>query len=300
MLSVLIPVHNYNVCKLVSTLHNQLVRQGLSFEIICHEDRSNEDMLLVNEPIKQLDNVHVIISPEQNGSLKSRIIMANKARFDWLLFLDADTLPVSDTFITQYINATAMNSDAILGGIAYQKEKPDERYILRWKYGIKYEQVSAKNRNRHPFKNVVSGNLMIKREVYSSLDLHLSENKYGVDNLLGSRLMSAGKKIMHIDNPVYHLGLEPNPVYLQKKEEAARALLEFYRNGMLESHEVSLLRLFLNLKKLRLNHFFSFCYKIFGSAIRKNLCGSHPSTILLQLYRLCYLCHIESKSKNQI
>ena len=102
MLSVLIPVYNYHVTKLVSEIHKQLCKEKIAFEIIAFDDGSEIKYMKQNETISQLSNTKLLNSPENIGRIASRATLAEAANFDWLLFLDADVFPKSSKFIASY------------------------------------------------------------------------------------------------------------------------------------------------------------------------------------------------------
>ena len=54
MLSVLIPTYDYNCFPFVHELHNQLLKEKISFEIICFDDGSNSISNLENQKINSL------------------------------------------------------------------------------------------------------------------------------------------------------------------------------------------------------------------------------------------------------
>ena len=56
MLSILIPVYNYNVVPLVLELHKQCLECEIDFEIFCQDDESNSDLNTKNEIINSLEN----------------------------------------------------------------------------------------------------------------------------------------------------------------------------------------------------------------------------------------------------
>ena len=300
MISVLIPVHNYRIYDLVTELHRQLMHEKIPFEILIMEDGSDDDYIEENKRIESFSNVSCLVTKQQSGSLKTRLLLAEEAKYDWLLFVDADTIPKTQSFIRNYINATNLDSEIILGGIAYYQEKPNKNFVLRWKYGSKYEQVKADTRNKLPYKNIVCANMLIKRTVFSKLNLEVNSNSYGFDNLFASQLKNCHAKVLHIDNEVYHLGLENSSIYLKKKESAAQSLLYLFNNNLIANHDISLLKLFVFLKKTRLNYAVSFFFKMSRNTFRSNLIGSHPSLILLQMYRIGYLCYIDKNDKDKI
>ena len=75
MLSVLIPVYNYNVTKLVGDLHAQLVESMADFEIIVMEDGSTR-CTEQNATLATLDNCHYVTLGHNMGrsAIRNRLI----------------------------------------------------------------------------------------------------------------------------------------------------------------------------------------------------------------------------------
>jgi hypothetical protein len=299
MLSVLIPTYNYNVISLVTELHRQLTKESVVFEILCLDDGSKLDVLETNRNIEAFSNTSLLVSNTTNGSLKSRVLLSEKSKYKWLLFIDADTLPKSDTYILNYLKAIDFNKNVFFGGFAYYNNPPENDYMLRWKYGRTHEQVPAKKRNKNPYKLIISSNFLIKKEAFQKLNLHIENSSYGFDNYFSAQLKQNKISIMHLDNEVYHLGIEPSSVYLKKKEQAAESLLFLSNSNLMKDHDVSLLNLFITLKKVKLNFLISKLYRMLNKTMRKNLTSSNPSIKILQLYRIGYLCSIDLNNKTK-
>ncbi|WP_055448198.1 glycosyltransferase family 2 protein [Lacinutrix mariniflava] len=288
MLSVLIPTYNYNVSKLIATIHSQLITSSVAFEIIVLEDGSTSKINSSNA----LSNTQIIENTTNIGRVKARQALALKAKYDWLLFLDADVTPKSDKFISNYIDAIALEYDAYFGGFAYYKNKPEHSYILRWKYGKTKEQIPASTRNKLPYKVIISANYLIKKSVFNSVNSKIEDNKgYGFDNYFGALLQNNKVKVRHIDNEVYHLGIEKSEVYLKKKEQAALTLIHFYKTEGFNNHSNDLLQLFSKLYQLNLVWLFSLLYKFLKNSMKKNLLSISPSITILQLYRISFMCN---------
>lgn len=296
MISVLIPVYNYDVKMLVKQLHQQLIAAGIPFEIICLEDGSNEDSILQNAGIRDLNFTSHFNNEENLGRTQTRQNLAAKAKYKWLLFLDADVIPSSDDFIKNYLGEICYKSEAIFGGLAYKKESLVSGCELRWNYGRQKEQVKAEKRNNTPFKVITSANFLIKKNIFRPLNEQMTFKGYGLDNYFGNLLKTNQISVRHIDNEVYHLGLETNSVYLRKKEKAAETLLSLHQDNKIVGHQNDLLRLFEALKKYRLTLFFSLIHDHLNILMKKNLFGKKPSIKLLQLYKISYLCYIYEKS----
>ena len=298
MISILIPVFNYHIVPLVKELHKQLIDAKIPFELLACDDGSETLISDINKAINVLSFTNFSLSKQNIGREQTRQVLAQKAKYDWLLFLDADTLPVSSHFIKTYLPFSNSAYDAVFGGVLYQDQKPKADFILRWKYGRTRETLNANARNKNPYQAIVSANFIIKKTVFIAINQHITGKDYGYDILFAALLKSNGKKIKHIDNQVYHLGLEKNDSYLSKKEEAASTYLKLLRNGSISAEDNSLLSYFSIVKRYHLNYTLSTFYKFFKSPLRRNLLGDNPNITLLQLYRLSYMCYIDLNTSN--
>lgn len=291
MISVLIPVYNNYVTGLVTTLNEQLKLIDVTYEIICLDDKSEPKFIAKNIEIEKLSNVKYLQSEQNLGRTKTRHKLANLANYNWLLFLDSDVFPKTDQFIRNYIYLLNTDYDAVFGGFAYKRELPEPKYRLRWKYGINQEEKSARLRNNKPYKVIISANFLIKKALFLSINSEVSEHNYGLDNIFGAELKNRKVNVNHIDNEVYHLGIESSANYLKKKEESALTVLKYYKQNKIVDHQNDLLSLFIFCKRYKLNYLLSLAYKGFSTTIKNNLTGANPSVKLLQLYRICFLCY---------
>lgn len=293
MLSVLIPVFNFDIRAMVNQLHHQLSDANIDFEIICLDDASNQDMSTRNSVIEQLNHTTYNISSSNNGRIITRQMLAKQAKFDWLLFLDADVKPKSNDFIKNYLQFLTHNYQAIYGGFAYYEDSPDPNHILRWKYGKSKEQVHASIRNSSPYKITISANFLIQKSVFLQLNSKIDQKGYGYDNYFASLLKQHDINVLHINNEVYHLGLEPNETYLNKVETAVKNLLALEKLKAITDNENSLLITFLKLKRYKLNRLVAFFFRIFRLKMKTNLMSSNPSIFILQFYKLGYICDLD-------
>jgi len=291
MISVLIPVFNYDILPLVRELHQQLEGCNIPFEVRCLEDASDEELFEQNRDISSFKRIFHSNNDKNLGRTLTRQKLAERAKYDWLLFLDADVMPCSNDFVKHYIRLINARYDAIFGGIAYNDEKPSKHLRLRWAYGKAKEEVKAANRNKNPFKHIVSANFFIKKDLFLEINSKIDRNCYGLDNYFSSLLRVKRAQIYHIDNEVLHLGLEPSGDYIIKKEKAAETLLELYNQGKVQQGQNNLLNTYVKIKSFWLKGLFSTLFGLFKKPIRANLLSDQPYIFLLQLYRLGYMCH---------
>lgn len=295
MLSILIPVYNFNIVELVNMVHIQASNSGITFEIVCIDDNSENFYTESNQLVLKLHGVTYLKNNENLGRNKTRQILSNNANYNWLLFLDADVIPKNHSYIKSYLPFLNIEFEAIYGGFAYYKKSPEKAFKLRWKYGRKCEEVPANKRNLKPYKSIISANFLIKKTVFNRVNSKIKGNLYGEDNHFGALLKSHNIRVKHIDNEVYHLGIEESEKYLKKKEQAAITLLNLYNSVNNLEHDNDLLVLFEKSKRLKVNYIFSFLFKLLKKPIIKNLLGNNPSINLLQFYRIGFMCHEDLK-----
>ena len=292
MLSILIPTYNYNIYDLVLDLHNKCLKEHINFEIICLEDGSNTTFINLNKKINKLSNCQHIINPNNSGRILTRLKLANLAKYDWLLYLDADVFPKSNDFILNYLQHINTNSEAVFGGFAYQKDTKNKT-SLRYLYGKKYEQVNADIRNKTPYKIIISANFLIKKALYLSITKQFKTTSYGADLIFATHLMQHKVNVHHINNEVYHLGLEDNIVFFNKQKEAVSLLHHLNNQNKLITHQNSLLKAYKLVKKYRLEHLYLFLFKRFEPTLQRLIVGASPKTKLLQFYKLGYFISLQ-------
>ncbi len=296
MLSVLIPVYNYDIRRLVYAIHKQLLASKITFEILCLDDHSENSISASNTDIEQLQNTSYRILNNNLGRVAVRQTLAKQAVYDWLLFLDADVMPTSDNFISNYHKLLSSGYDAIYGGFTYRNTPPKADHMLRWSYGKSKEQMLAIKRNQVPYKIVISGNFLIQKSLFIRLNSQITHKGYGYDNYFGALLKAYKSKVFHIDNNVFHLGLESNVIYLNKIEQSVDTLLILDKQNAINETENTLYNSYKHLKKLKLNYIFSYIYINFNSNFRKNLLSSTPNILVLQCYKLSYICYQDLNS----
>ena len=165
MLSILIPIYNYNSYPLVQELHKQSLECNINFEILCQDDASNQ-YLNENQKINSVGNCTFFRNNSNLGRGKNINSLAEKAKFKWLLIMDCDTHPTKNNYIQNYISEIKDAEKVVFGGIEYQKEKPANDQLLRWFYGIARESLSVEKRNTNPNGNALTSNILINKNLF--------------------------------------------------------------------------------------------------------------------------------------
>lgn len=292
MLSILIPVYNYNVFNLVETLYNQALESNIVFEIIGLDDAS-DNFLDENQKISQFKNCSYSILEKNIGRSAIRNLLAQKAVYEHLLFLDADTIPVHKNFIADYISQINNDEKVVYGGILYESKKPQKEQLLRWVYGTKREALETSERNRNPYISLLTLNFMISKSVFSKVRFNEKiPNLRHEDTLFSYELMQNTIKVIHIENPVYHLGIEDSKTFLRKSEEAIVGLKNLVDSNLTATEYVKLSHYFEIIKKYHLQSLVAFGFKIVRPLLLRQLFTKNPSLFLFDLYRLGYYCNL--------
>ena len=182
-----------------------------------------------------------------------------------------------------------------MGGTAYTEEQKSPETLLRWKYGIKREMIRAEERNKSPYDSLTANNLCIGKEVFLNTCFDESITQYGhEDTLFGIALKKAGNSLLHIDNPVVHLGLESNGRFTEKTFTGVQTLAKLYATGKVSHNDVRLLRFYFNLKYKGLGLLLDVAGDFLSASAKRNLLSENPKLTSLDIYKLVVL-HNELK-----
>ncbi|MEZ4859133.1 MAG: glycosyltransferase family 2 protein [Flavobacteriaceae bacterium] len=293
MVSILIPVYNYSIKTLVCFLHNQAIKCHFPFEILVFDDASTLPFP-ENESITQLPNCFYERSKENIGRTEARNQLAKKAKYDYALFLDADVMPQKDTFLEEFIDAVAKHPDIIFGGITYENATPTKDRLLRWYYGKKRESLPLKSRKKEPYLSINSGCFLIKKSLFLSLSRRLNFPLYGLDLYFKILLAEKNAVVTHIDNPVYHLGIETSKDFLEKSLRSIETLFFLEKNNYIEENSFPIQRAFHHLKKIHLIFLFQGFFNVFYKFIEYNLLSKRPILFLFDVFRLNHFIRLKN------
>jgi len=291
MLSILIPVYNFNVVPLVGEIRQQALNAGIPYEIIVVDDRSDAPFTEQNRAIREWNDIRYEELPVNIGRSKIRNKMAGMAAYPWLVFLDCDSQIVQGDYISAYLkNCTGQG--VVCGGRTYKNVRPENPgQYLRWKYGRKREQKAASARNLKPWNSFMTNNFMVSARVFQQVNFDESIEKYGhEDTFFGIELKRKKIPVLHIDNPLLHIGLESNAVFLAKTMDGIENLSllmqqkKEYRDELVAT--VKLLRHFAFLKKTGTRMCYAFLFKGFKKMLMSNLMGHHPCLLFFDLCKL--------------
>ena len=290
MLSILIPTYNFDCTELARELQRQITASGITAEVIVMDDASPcHELRTANEAINELPQCRLVQLPHNVGIARIRNLLADEARYEYLLFLDSDVYPVSDDFIIRYID-NRDKADVVCGGLMFRATPPSPQCTLRYKYGSEVESQSVHKRMQQPYGEFRTLNFFISRKAFMATRFNEQFVRYGhEDTFFGKELQQKGYTITHIDNPIYHDVPDTNEQFLSKTRRSIENLREHY--DILLSH-VKLLRLYDKLHRYHLSGVVATLFSLIEPLLLHNLNSAHPSLTLLNVYKAGYICRI--------
>lgn len=302
MISILIPTYNYPCSSLVRSLQAQCERICVSdpafrYEILVADDASTlVSAREENERIACIQGCRYLPLFENVGRARIRNLLADRALYEWLLFLDSDAEVSDEHFLENYIRAARTSGvEVICGGVANIPKLKDPACSLRYYYE---EHVGKKRlaseRMKHPYARFSTFNFLVRRDFFQTVRFNEKCVRYGYEDVFfGMEIRSRGGRILHIDNALIHAGVEPNDIFLAKTETALRTL---YSLDLDFRSYVTVSRVALRLKRFCLLPFVVFLFRIFAPLMRSDLLGTSPSVLIFNLYKLGYYASLENKS----
>jgi len=285
-LSILIPTFNDLCVNLVEGLRLQAEETGITYEILVADDGStDEDVVRQNNAISQWPYCQYLRHTNNIGRAAIRNLLVRTAQHEWLLFIDSDMTLFRPNFLARYLLADDV--DVIDGGVVIGGDAEAIRGNLRYRYEKSAEhEHTVEKRQQNPYRDFHTANFLIRRELMLSHPFDERFRHYGYEDVIfGKQLRAAHIAITHIDNPMGFCTFESNPDFVSKTEEGLHTLMLFRNELRGYSRLLTLvdsIHIPLILSIIRFSH------RLFGTLIRRNLCGPHPSLQLFKLYKFGY------------
>ena len=129
---------------------------------------------------------------------------------------------------------------------------------------------------------------MIEKDVFMKIRFDESYVRYGYEDVqFGHELEENGVSILHIDNPMAHIGLDDSASYLNKTRQAVQNAYD-HKDEIEDSSK--LLTHYNQVIRWKMRWFFRLVWAFFQKSMEKNLLGPKPGLRIFSLYKLCYIC----------
>lgn len=287
MISICIPIYNFDVRELVETLSKQSDILKAPTEIILIDDCSDYNFKEINE--ESCSKYNYIKLEKNIGRAAIRNKFLDYASYGYLLYLDCDSVINRDDFLENYLSEIQKFSSAVVcGGRVYSNIKPNRNKMLRWVYGTKRESQPYHVRKLHPNKSFMTNNFIVKRNVFEMVKFDEKLSGYGhEDTLFGYELKKNKIIVSHIDNPILNGDIESNNEYLKKTNEGMAnlaSIFSFYGHNQDLINTIKLLGLYFNIKKFK--RIISLTFFLFKPFVLFLLTKGYVNLYLFDYYKL--------------
>ena len=218
-LSVLIPFYKDDPTELLLSLLAQS-QQNDGVEILIYDDGSEDPELnsRVSELVKSAHSpMGFFIADKNAGRAAARNALQENSNADWVLFLDADMRPVSETFIDDYIDLIKSKvGDVIFGGftVPTQADTPDQE--LHRALSEVSDCLSLAARQAAGPQYVATSNLCVRKDVLLKEDFDHGFKGWGWEDSEWAARVAKNFTLIHADIPALHLGLESTDTLLKR------------------------------------------------------------------------------------
>jgi len=286
MISILIPIYNFDCRELIEALHKQIVALGNGCEIVVVDDASTVCRDAIAE-ISKLPYVKFFQFKENQGRSKSRNFLASKAEHRYLLFIDCDAEVCSDKYLQNYVDILKPGICCSGGRALYNRVYGDE-YSLSVMYNREVEVNYTKN------KTFISFNFIIDKELFNKIRFNEKIIGYGHEDTIFALEVAKHSTISFIDNGLVHREIISNEEYLQKVEVSCQKICKVQdlisESEMKQAFKVW--RAYTVLKSVGLSGAMAKWYKKRRGSVKKRLFSKNSKLFWLQIYKLGYLCNI--------
>ena len=216
-LTVLIPVLDWDLSLLLTALVHEIDTAGLAgrVRILIGDDGSRPEIRRANRAaVAGVEHVRLFENPARLGRSGNRNRLIGQVRTGAVLFLDGDVLPDQGDFLRQYLETLNQGKPVVCGGYSYRTRiMTGPEYDFYLYKGRKTEWLPARRRQQTPWRYLFTGNVLVERSLLDRIPFDESFAGYGYEDIEWGIRLEREAGILHIDNPVSHLGLV-------KKEDA--------------------------------------------------------------------------------
>lgn len=228
-LSVLIPFFRDNPCALLKSLDALKVQGGI--EVLAYDDGTANDALTteISQSIKEYSlPICIISNPVNQGRSAARNALQNAARADWVLFLDADMRPVKPSFLRDYLELIDQDiADVIFGGFEVETIAADKDRDLHRAFSETSDCLTLQERQAKGPQFVATSNLCVRKSVMMAEPFDSGFEGWGWEDSEWAARIAKTHRLVHVDNPALHLGLETTDTLLRRFKTSGHNYVRF-------------------------------------------------------------------------
>lgn len=217
-LSVLAPFHRYDARPLLARL------AGANVELILLDDGSRDAGLLaatIEAAASCACPTKIVVWEKNAGRSAARNRLIAEARGEYVLFLDADMIPDAEDFLGLWLKLIQQKRPFIaFGGLSLAHAHWAPETALHHFLFERSDCRSAWMRERSPAQFVASSNLLVRRDLLSTMPFDSDFSGWGFEDVEWAVRASHHAPILHVDITATHAGLDTVETLLRKSAEA--------------------------------------------------------------------------------
>ena len=228
-LSILIPFFRDNPCALLKSLEGLGTVSGI--EVLAYDDGTGDNELTaeISRSIKDCAlPICIISNPVNQGRSAARNALQDAARADWVLFLDADMRPVKPSFLQDYLALIQQDiADVIFGGFEVEKITADKDRDLHRAFSETSDCLTLQERQAKGPQFVATSNLCVRKSVMIDEPFDSGFEGWGWEDSEWAARIAKTHRLIHVDNPALHLGLETTDTLLRRFKTSGHNYVRF-------------------------------------------------------------------------
>jgi glycosyltransferase involved in cell wall biosynthesis len=223
--SVLIPFLRDDPEALLALLDEEAASVDGAVEIVVLDDGTRDaaltDRLTARIAAMALP-ARLITLPANEGRSVGRNRLASAARGGSLLFLDSDMRPDHRRFLRDWADLAAREDPAVaFGGFSLLQAPADARFAVHRAMAARSECVPWTERAKQPEKYVYTSNLLVRRDVFEAEAFDPGFTGWGWEDVEWAMRVARRFRVVHLDNPATHMGLDTVEALARKYEQSA-------------------------------------------------------------------------------
>ncbi|MDP3801825.1 glycosyltransferase family 2 protein [Brevundimonas sp.] len=223
--SVLIPFLRDDPADLLTLLDEEAASVAGAVEIVILDDGTKDAALtarLAGQVRGMALPARLITLPANEGRSIGRNRLASAARGGSLLFLDSDMRPDHRRFLRDWADLAAREDPAVaFGGFSLLQAPTDARFAVHRAMAARSECVPYGERAKQPEKYVYTSNLLVRRDVFEAEAFDSGFTGWGWEDVEWAMRVSRRFRVVHLDNPATHMGLDTVAALAGKYEQSA-------------------------------------------------------------------------------
>ena len=219
-LSVLTPFHKHDPSELL----RRLAPAPRDVEFVLLDDGSASAELLSNV-IKAAEalqtSVRIVVWQRNRGRAAGRNRLVEEARGEHVLFLDADLLPDTPDFLHAWLSVIRNERPIVaFGGLSVAHVEATPETALHHDLFARSDCAPARARARSAAQSTASANLLVRRDFLMAAPFDNGFTGWGFEDTDWALTAARHTRILHVDNPVTHAGLDSVDTLMRKSAEA--------------------------------------------------------------------------------